>query len=232
MELTIVSGGTAVPPLQPRVCRNGHELKVCGVDYWVVKAGRRKGQQRCLHCHRSHRPHRERPCKICGQPFSGSRSRYCEECRRGETLAARDGVAVARRNAGRVCVRCNVKKPLADFLIGGVQTVQGTKQYRDVCDGCVTVDDDVDVPADSPYEIARREVERRFGVPSREWINDREHPLNVLHLCRMVSINNGGKGKVKVHLDHNVFDARRAYLAAVAAGFRPVSPREHGNLVA
>lgn len=223
LHIETVPGLDERAPSRPTSCRNGHPLVEEGVDYWVVESGHRKGQVRCRHCHVSHRPHVERPCAMCGSPFSGSKSRYCDECRNGSSQASRDGVATTRRQHTRACSRCGERKPMQEFLNLAVgKAVRGTQLYRDYCDSC-TDEDDVVLPPDSPYEVARREIEHRFGIPAREWINDRDHPLHRLHFCRMLSINNAGAGKVKVRVDRNVFDTVRAFREAVAAGFRPVS---------
>lgn len=197
-------------------CRNGHRL-TGPQDYYRDRAG----HARCIHCRRAHRPLRTRQCKKCGQFFSGSKSRYCDACRPAAPTAA---PATPGPRRTRVCRCCNTRQPLTEFLNHGIPG--SAPQYRWACATCIAtgkaVADDPDpVNPDSPYEVARRWIETRYGVPAREWMA-KNHPLNELHYVLMVALNNMGRGTARVEArTDGPFNALAVYRRVRDAGYTP-----------
>lgn len=168
-------------------CRKGHPLT--SANRWKSKSG----YDRCRECRRAHKPLKTRECKRCRQAFSGSRGKYCTLCvslRHMDDLELMQGRPIRTRT----CTDCEETKPLYEFErdpenIGR----EGARQYADRCADCRSdrpddEDDGLVAMPDSPYERAKRQVERIFGVPAREWINVRHHVLADLHHLRMLAI--------------------------------------------
>lgn len=160
-----------------------------------------------------------RPCNTpgCCHPRA-PRCSYCLACRQ-----ARAAKETAHRNRNgesrrltRTCLRCRDRLDLEEFREEA--TFQGRAYYHAECDNCRGE------KGGSPYAVARRMVERLFGVPSREWLNKARHPLNRLHYAWMVAINNvraahdvDAEGKP---LGHYFVVPRKSDLSSLAVSFR------------
>lgn len=169
-------------------CRKGHALTPDNT--WRSKAG----YDRCRECRRAHKPLKTRQCKGCGQPFAGERGKYCTPC---QSLRHMEDLERATKPVRtRTCTDCLEVKLLHYFERDVyAKDRRGVQQYSERCSECRSDrpdeegdEDELDAPADSPYERAKRQVERIFGVPAREWINVRHHPLADLHHLRMLAI--------------------------------------------
>ena len=140
-----------------------------------------------------------RPCRDCGTIFSGSRRPVCPECaeKRDAQDQAAELAASHRPVRTRTCQDCGESRPLDEFLLSNLRTQadrKGTRQYADLCATCrsdvVVGEEDDEVDDQSPYAVARRQVEHIFGLPSAQWLNVRGHPLSLLHYSRMLAIHN------------------------------------------
>jgi hypothetical protein len=83
-----------------------------------------------------------------------------------------------------LCERCNAALPKHEFVnIDWRGGSGGEPRYRVLCGPCqVDADDGFGtVPEDSAWTRATREVERRYGIPSGEWLATAS-PLAVLWL--------------------------------------------------
>jgi hypothetical protein len=200
-----------------RACRRGHPIH-SAEDYWVDGDGRR----RCKECREGYRRLVERKCasKDCETIIKGTHKHYCEPCRERAKQPSKNDKRT------RKCEACRRRKPLREFIVRGVGST-----YRKTCDGCEQGGGpEGTANPNSPYELARKEIVEKYGVPSREWMNRRDHPLNQLHLHRMISINNSGKGTVKVRAETTgEFSLLSVYRKVKAAGFVPLKYQAQGK---
>lgn len=179
----IDSDGNTVAPYRPAppTCRNGH-VKTAANTYRS-----KSGHDRCRDCRRKHKPLKDRPCVSCKTIFAGQGKR-CPACVAIRHMTALEEATAPIRT--RMCAECLEVYPLEQFLLlaaGGLR--KGVKQYSDQCQDCRDEGDGGDGgAATSPYERAKRQVVRIFGVPSQEWMNRSGHVLSDLHFLRMLAI--------------------------------------------
>jgi hypothetical protein len=206
-----------------RVCRHGHTL-TSAADYYYDSHGNR----RCLQCRHLERPLKPRACPCgCNTDLTGTRRNYCDA--EVKVRQAKKG-----RQRRRLCVTCHRKKPIEEFRLREVASgVKGARTYRSSCHGCVESgqapdEDGEPLNPNCPYERAAREIEERYGLPRREWMNRSGNALNDLHYHRMVSINNSGAGAVRVRMDaEGHYNLLAIHRRVKAAGFVPV--RQQGK---
>ena len=191
------TAGVLLPPeahlLRARLCAAGHVKKGPGLCKTCRASSRR-----------AHRPVKTRPCRDCGTIFSGSRRPICPDCaeKRDAQDQAAELAASHRPIRTRTCHECGESRPLDEFLLSNLRTQadrKGTRQYADCCTACrsdVVVEDDEEIDDQSPYAVARRQVEHIFGLPSSQWLNVRGHPLSLLHYSRMLAIHNAQARRV------------------------------------
>jgi hypothetical protein len=109
--------------------------------------------------------------------------------KRPTTRRLRSLSALGKRT--RVCSECGERKSLSPhFDLAPQRSPLTGARYSEWCADCRPDEDDPDYRPNSPFEVAKRQVETIFGIPATVWLNRREHPLHDLHYARMVGVHN------------------------------------------
>lgn len=184
-------------------CRNGHART--SANTYRSKSG----HERCRDCRRKHKPLKDRPCAGCGSIFAG-RGKKCQACVAIRSMTELEEATAPIRT--RMCGDCKEVYPLDRFLLDAqARQRKGEKQYSDRCEDCREEEDGAPT---SPYERAKHQIVRIFGVPAREWMNVRGHVLADLHFLRMLAIQHADARRNSAKLVRPDIDTRSRLLWA------------------